>query len=290
MSPWRGKKKPARPRSQASKQRARRARKAASRKAAPKQGAKRTAKSGSRAARKAAKAPQAARTAASRTAKPVSSRTAKAAPRPKVVSRIRRTGVRTPGRHAELNVVTAEPAKPAKKIAAPKPRPFAGAMENASAKDLAIFDLVRARVEVQAAIQGLQSDTANRPVGEGKWSPREIVLHLHYWDREMLPYVERAWRHDERPPHTKDQILTENGSFLGELGHHDWDEARRLLQHSREQFLEELQSVPEEPAEMWSSEHALGRLIRILSHHDRHHAAVLKDARSRAPANATEPS
>lgn len=276
MSPWRGKKKPARPKSQASKQRSRRARKAASRKTAAKTGPKRTAKTGSRAARKAAK----------RTQEPATRRAKATKPRTKVA--IRRTGVRTPGRHAELKVVLAKPARRPKKLAAPKPRPFAGAMENASAKDLAIFDLVRARVEVQAAIQGLQSGPADRPVEDGKWSPREIVLHLHYWDREMLPYVERAWRHDERPPHTKDQILTENSSFLAELGHHDWDEARRLLQHSREQVLEELQSVPEEPAEMWSSEHALGWLIRILSHHDRHHAAVLKDARSRAPANATE--
>ena len=291
MSPKR-RKKPARPKSQASKQRSRRARRAtANRRARPKEAAqpKRTAKSGSRAARKAAKASRATRKATSRAPKSARRAAAKAARGPKVVTRVRRTGVRTPGRHAELKVVLAEkPSRKPKKVAAPKPRPFAGAMENASAKDLAIFDLVRARVEVQAAIQGLQSGPAGRPVEDGKWSPREIVLHLHYWDREMLPYVERAWRHDERPPHTKDQILAENSSFLAELGHHDWDEARRLMQHSREQVLEELQSVPEEPAEMWSSEHALGWLIRILSHHDRHHAAVLKDARSRAPANATE--
>jgi hypothetical protein len=285
---WR--KKPARPKSQAAKQRARRARRAASKKLAPKVAPKRTAKRDSRAARKAAAAERAVKpaTAAKSGTKPATPAKRAAKPAPTKVA-IRRTGVRTPGRAAELKVVlTAQPKKRAKKLGAPKPRPFAGALENASAKDLAIFDLVRARVEVQAAIQGLQPGTAERPVDAGKWSPRQIVLHLHYWDREMLPYVERAWRHDERPPHTKDQILTENGSFLGELDHHEWDEARRLMQHSREQFLEELQSVPEEPAEMWSSEHALGWLIRILSHHDRHHAAVLKDARSRAPANATE--
>ncbi len=282
MSPKR-RKKPPRPRSQASKQRSRRARKAASRKTAAKAAPKRTAKAGSRAARKAAAQSRAASSTPSRT----KAGRAKAG---RVKVAIRRTGVRTPGRHAELKVVLAE--KPARrraqKTTRPKPRPFAGAVENASAKDLAIFDLVRARVEVQAAIQGLQPASAERPVDAGKWSPREIVLHLHYWDREMLPYVERAWRHDERPPHTKEQILAENGAFLAELGTHDWDEARRLMQHSREALLEELQSVPEQPAEMWSSEHALGWLIRILSHHDRHHAAVLKDARSRAPANATE--
>jgi len=280
VSPKR-RKKPARPKSQASKQRSRRMRKAASRKAAPKRAPKRTAKAGSRAARKAAARSRVA------TSKPTRAQPARG-PRAQVA--IRRTGVRTPGRHAELKVVLAEkPARRrAKPSAAPKPRPFAGAIENASAKDLAFFDLVRARVEVQAAIQGLQPASADQPVEAGKWSPREIVLHLHYWDREMLPFIERAWRHDERPPHTKDQILAENGAFLAELGAHDWDEARRLMQHSRETLLEELQSVPEQPAEMWSSEHALGWLIRILSHHDRHHAAVLKDARSRAPANATE--
>jgi len=257
VSPKR-RKKPARPRTHATKSRSRRARKKAA-KAGPKRTAKRTARRASRASRKAATSP--ARTA----------RTA-AAPKPrKAAPRVR------------LRVVRRKAAK-----AAPKPRPFAGAIENASAKDLAIFDLVRARVEVQAAIQGLQPGSAEQPVDAGKWSPREILLHLHYWDREMLPYLERAWRHDERPPHTREQILAENQAFLGELGPHDWDEARRLMQHSRETLLEELQSVPEEPAEMWSSEHALGWLIRILSHHDRHHAAVIKNARSRAPANASE--
>lgn len=297
---------PARAKAMAKSSRPRRGRKAAKKETARRSPAKKnSARRGGRkktAKKKAARRSPAKKKSARRTPKKAAKRTVRPARKPakksaprraKAAKRsasrkvtIRRTGVRTPGRHAELNIVLAE--KSPKEIAAPKPRPFAGAMENASAKDLAIFDLVRARVEVQAAIQGLQPDTANRPIEAGKWSPREIVLHLHYWDREMLPYVERAWRHDEKPPHTKDQILTENDAFLGELGHHDWDEARRLLQHSREQILEELQSVPEEPAEMWSSEHALGRLIRILSHHDRHHAAVLKDARSRAPANATE--
>jgi hypothetical protein len=270
------------------------ARKAAKKKSArraPKQTAKRaTRRAGRKVASPVKKSARRAKTVARRGASAAKPRRAAAA-KPRTTVAIRRTGVRTPGRHAELKVVFAEkPKKPAKKLAAPKPRPFAGAMENATAKDLAIFDLVRARVEVQAAIQGLQPAVADQPVEDGKWSPREIVLHLHYWDREMLPYVERAWRHDERPPHTKDQILAENGEFLGELGRHDWDEARRLLQHTREQFLEELQSVPEEPAAMWSSEGALGWLIRILSHHDRHHAAVIKNARSRPSANATESS
>ncbi len=189
-------------------------------------------------------------------------------------------------RRATLHLVTRPAAKPAaprgaKQPAAPRHRPFGGAIEGASAKDLALFDLVRARVEIQAAVQGMLAASAEVPVAEGKWNPRQIVLHLHYWDREMLPYVEPAWRENRRPPHTRDEILAENESSQRELGAHDWEEARRLMQQSRETLLETLQSVPEEPAAMWSAEHALGWLIRILSNHDRHHAAVLKAARTR---------
>ena len=174
-------------------------------------------------------------------------------------------------------------AKPAaKKPASPRHKPFQGAIAGASAKDLALFDLVRARVEVHGAIQGMLAASAETPVGEGKWNPRQIVLHLHFWDREMLPHVEPAYLHNRRPPHTKDDILAENAASQEELTGHDWEVAKRMMQQSREAMLEALQSLPEEPADMWSGEHALGWLIRILSHHDRHHAAVIKDARTRS--------
>ena len=190
-----------------------------------------------------------------------------------------------PGRPAALRLVTRPAAKPAR-VAARKPRtprhkPFGGAIAGASAKDLALFDLVRARVEVQAAIQGMVAASAETPIAQGKWNPRQIVLHLHYWDREMSPYIEKAYLHGERPPHTMDRILEENAAAQEKLAGHDWEVARRLMQQSREAFLEALQSLPEEPAEMWSGEHALGWLIRLLSHHDRHHAAAIKEARIR---------
>ncbi|MEO5618865.1 MAG: DinB family protein [Candidatus Eisenbacteria bacterium] len=167
------------------------------------------------------------------------------------------------------------------KPASPRHRPFGGAIAGASAKDLALFDLVRARVEVQAAIQGMVAASAEVPAGEGKWNPRQIVLHLHYWDREMLPHVEPAALHNRRPPHTREDIQAENASSQQDLAGRDWEVAKRLMQKSREAVLEALQSLPEEPADMWSGEHAVGWLIRMLSHHDRHHAAVIKEARTR---------
>jgi len=201
----------------------------------------------------------------------------KSAPRKTAKKPARRPKLRVVPRRTRLSRV---PAARASKPASPRHRPFGGAIAGASAKDLALFELVRARVEVQAAIQGMVAASAETPVGEGKWNPRQILLHLYYWDREMLAYVEPAWRHDQRPPHTKNDILSENEASLGELARHDWEEARRLMQHARETLLETLQSLPEEPAVMWSGEHALGWLIRVLSNHDRHHAAVIKDART----------
>ena len=172
--------------------------------------------------------------------------------------------------------------KPAKAKRAARPKPFAGALASASAKDLALFDLVRARVELSAAFQGMTAASAEMPLGEGKWSPRQVVLHVYYWDREMLPWVEKAYQQRVKPPHTMDDILAENESSQAELSGHDWETAKRMLQHAREALIESLQSLPEEPAEMWTSEHPLGWLMRILAKHDRHHAARLKESRTAA--------
>jgi hypothetical protein len=158
-------------------------------------------------------------------------------------------------------------------------KPFAGAIASASAKDLALFDLVRARVELSAAVQGMTASSAETPIAGGKWSPRQVVLHVYYWDREMLPWVEKAYQRGVKPPHTMDDILAENETSQIELAGHDWETAKRMLQQARESLIEALQSLPEEPAEMWTTEHPLGWLIRILSKHDRHHAGRLKDAR-----------
>jgi len=187
------------------------------------------------------------------------------------------------GRKPALALVKRPAPKPARRRrATPRPKAFAGAIASASAKDLALFDLVRARVELSAAFQGMTAASAEIPIAEGKWSPRQVALHVYYWDREMLPWIEKAYQRSVRPPHTMDDILAENESSQQELAGHDWETAKRLLQLAREALLESLQSLPEEPAEMWTSEHPLGWLVRILSKHDRHHAGRLKEARSTA--------
>ena len=261
------------------------ARKVAKKKAKPRK--KATRRVAKKAARPKKKVARPARKIAKRAKRTVPKR--RSAPKLKVAPR-RPVGRTKEGRgpartaHPRLKVVPRPRAPKAPPLAAPRPAPepraFAEAKATASAKDLVLFELVRARVAVAAAIQGMSAGSAEVPTGDGKWSTREMVLHLSFWDRECLPLLENAYQHGKGSGLTHEDIERRNPAGLEELRHHDWDSARRLLQLHRERLMEEFQSIPEEPAEMWSKEHPVGKLARILTHHDRHHADQLKAART----------
>ena len=74
-------------------------------------------------------------------------------------------------------------AAPAAGAATSPPAAFARQQSGASEKERVLFELERARVAVTAAIQGLGAAAADRPVAPGKWTVREIVLHLVVRDR-----------------------------------------------------------------------------------------------------------
>lgn len=162
------------------------------------------------------------------------------------------------------------------------PAAFASQRAGASAKDLLLFDIERARVAVLAAIQGLGGGTAMQPVGPGKWSIHEIVLHLAVRDRirleefdSMLAGNEASWA---GVTDTAEQAA-ENEAGIAPLRDMMWDEAVRLLMTTRAELLERLQSVPAEPAEVWSDSHAFGAMMHRLPGHDRGHAEAIKNAR-----------
>ena len=67
-----------------------------------------------------------------------------------------------------------------------------------------------------------------------------------------------------------------NAELMAPLRALDWDEALRLLHRARELLMEELESVPEEPADVWSPDHPFGWMLQALPPHDRHHAEVIK--------------
>jgi hypothetical protein len=196
-------------------------------------------------------------------------RRAKSGPKRAAVARPKRArATRAPGRPA-LRVV------PRRAARAPKSFPQT---KGASSKQSVMFELMRARAALGGAIQGLTGGSAAKPIAPGKWSVRQIVLHVGHWDREALRAIESALL-DRRPEWlgwgaARDAVA--NREALAALERHDWESAQRLLHSIRAEFLGVVESVPDQPAEVWSREHAFGEMLRSSAEHDRHHADIIK--------------
>jgi hypothetical protein len=247
---------------------------AAKKKAAKKQAPKRKAAApAKKAVRKAA--PKRAAKAAPRAAKPAVKKAAKKAAKKA-----------TPKKAAPKKPAPKPVAKKPAKKAAPRRAAFTPAFNaqraRAHTKDLLLFEMQRARVAVQAALQGVTGGSADRPVREGGWTIREVVLHLIARDKVRLEELERtlggtfaSWTGVEGA-----EMASINEWHLGELRHLDWDAALRLLQTKRDELMTALAAVPAEPAAVWSPEHPFGRMLHALPDHDRHHAAQIKRVRT----------
>lgn len=178
------------------------------------------------------------------------------------------------------------PKRAAKRARAPKPvapftPSFAAQRDHASAKELLLFELQRARVAVNAALQGVPGGVAERPVRPGGWSIREVVLHLAVRDRVRLEEFDAAlagqpasWVGVEH-----DAMASLNEQHLEPIRSLSFDEAVRLLHTTRARLLERLTSVPAEPAQVWTEQHPFGAMLRMLPPHDRNHAEQIKHAR-----------
>jgi len=131
---------------------------------------------------------------------------------------------------------------------------------------------------VHGAILGLPAGATDQPLAPGKWGVRETVLHLATRDQARLREMEAAlrgaspsWRGVRDP-----EMGAINAETMEPLRHLDWEESVRLLHRCRQQLMEELEMVPEEPVEVWSKEHPFGWMFQVLPPHDRHHADTIK--------------
>lgn len=172
----------------------------------------------------------------------------------------------------------------------PSPPAFAAQKANASARDLLIFELVRARAAVKAAVQGLPSGGATRPIAPGKWSPLEIVLHLSERDRVRLDEFDRALAGVPRSwANLSDgEMAAVNEAHLAPLRAHTWEEAIRRMDSLRAELMERISALPAQPEHIFKPGHAFGDMISSLPGHDRNHAMQIKNARigGRAPVEA----
>jgi hypothetical protein len=152
-------------------------------------------------------------------------------------------------------------------------------------RDQLLLELQRARASVKAAIQGLSSANAGRPIAPGKWSPLEIVLHLGERDRVRLEEFARTLGGQPRTwAGVPDAVQAGvNEAHLAPLRAHSWDDAVRRLDALREALLLRLHEVPALPDDVWHRTHAFGDMMWGLPEHDRHHAEQLKRARIGEP-------
>ncbi|MBI1796221.1 MAG: DinB family protein [Candidatus Eisenbacteria bacterium] len=173
----------------------------------------------------------------------------------------------------------------ARRRAARRP-PVAQAFEQtagASPKQRLLFDLLRARTAVRAAVAGLGGGSGDQPIAPGKWSARETLLHLVTRDHARLTEMEAALRGtpaswEGAKPADWARINAETMAPIRPLS---WEDTLRLLDRTRERLIEALESVPDDRPEIWAESHAFGKMFLDFHEHDRHHAEILKRWRTR---------
>jgi hypothetical protein len=160
----------------------------------------------------------------------------------------------------------------------PAPPPAFPQATGASAKNQLLFRMVKARASVLAAVQGMSAAAAERPLDEGKWSTRETILHLVARDRARLREMEAALRGIRASWDGSDDArqAVENEEDLRPLRRLAWEDAVRLLLTTRQQLMEAVESIPEEPEDVWQVSHPLGWMFQRLPGHDLHHADIIK--------------
>lgn len=153
----------------------------------------------------------------------------------------------------------------------------------ATSKQMVLFRMARARTSVLAALQGLQAGSADRPLGEKRWSVRQMVLHLSGWDARVTEAVEPAIA--GVPPqwagYGKKDFDRLNGEAVERFAHLSWDDALRQLHTARQELLAAIEGIPDEPMHVWGEEHALGGMLNWVAPHDLHHADIVKRWRAR---------
>jgi len=170
----------------------------------------------------------------------------------------------------------------AKTVATAAPPPPFGAITGASAKHLALFEVIRARVTLHASLQGLDGGSGEQHVEGSRWTVRETLLHLIHSDREFLAALAPAL-HGVLPDwadETDQARDRRNDAGVAPLRGLDYGDALRRMQAGRQELMSALESLPEEPVTMWGREHALGRIVTGISRHDLHHANQIKHWRT----------
>jgi hypothetical protein len=145
----------------------------------------------------------------------------------------------------------------------------------ASSRQLVLFQLVRARARVLAALQGLTSSPTPRAGAPAASDVRELVSGMIAIDRSTRAEVEsHVTGGADRSAVPDTGVMTPESS--------SWDDLLRRLDTERQALIEAVERIPELPAEVWSSHHPVGERLASLSQSELEQADLIKGLRGAA--------
>jgi len=122
--------------------------------------------------------------------------------------------------------------------------------------------LDKAWKEFEQSYAGLTREQLMIPNVTGKWSIRDIIAHVTWWEEEALKHMP-VIRQGERPPRYSDKyggIDDFNAIMTVKRSHITLDEVLAQHQEVHERLVEYVRAAPEE---LWATETKLRRRLRL---------------------------
>lgn len=128
-------------------------------------------------------------------------------------------------------------------------------------------------IEQISKLKEIDNTQLHDPISDGKWSIREIVGHLYYWDKynleKMVPNMTDGANLSQFPDHDE-----YNGQAILELRNNSIESIINKFIHTRKELIERVKSLGNEISftiggdrQQYSAE----SFIKIFLHHDSHH-------------------
>lgn len=144
-----------------------------------------------------------------------------------------------------------------------------------------IMNNLKKYLEWADSLHSLTEQQADVPYQEGKWSPKEILMHMAEWDRFTLEHRLQRLRESKELENVEWGPFNEQAAKLSK--EYSFDEVIALAKGNREQIIEWLEGVDE--AE-WMKPFNIGEHVLTLieyfsdfASHDSHHKEQIESIR-----------
>lgn len=144
-----------------------------------------------------------------------------------------------------------------------------------------IMSNLKKYLEWADSLQSLSEEQANAPYQEGKWSPKEILMHMAEWDRFTLEHRLQRMKESEKLEDVEWGPFNEQAAKLSK--EYTFDEVIALAKQNRQQIIEELESINEPE---WTKPFNIGEHVLTLKEyfsdfvwHDTHHKEQIESIR-----------